>query len=118
MLVLKTLLAQKDQVDTVIFDEIDAGISGKAAEAVARKIRELAGHHQVFCITHLPQIASLADEHFLVQKSVADGRTKTSIIPLSSENREHELARMLDGDSVSEQTLAYVRTLMERKVAL
>jgi DNA repair protein RecN (Recombination protein N) len=118
MLALKTLLAQKDQVDTVIFDEIDAGISGKAAEAVAKKIRELAGHHQVFCITHLPQIASLADEHFLVQKSVVDARTKTSIIPLPVEKREHELARMLDGDSVSEQTLAYVRTLMERKAAL
>jgi len=118
MLALKTILAQKDQVDTVIFDEIDAGISGKAAEAVARKIRELAGHHQVFCITHLPQIASLADEHFLVQKSVVDARTKTSIIPLSAEKREHELARMLDGDSVSEQTLAYVRTLMARRGAL
>ena len=118
MLALKTILAQKDQVDTVIFDEIDAGISGKAAEAVARKIRELAGHHQVFCITHLPQIASLADEHFLVQKTVADARTRTSIIPLSVENREHELARMLDGDSVSAQTLAYVRTLMERKGVL
>ncbi|HIJ90784.1 MAG: DNA repair protein RecN [Desulfobulbaceae bacterium] len=118
MLALKTLLAQQDQVETVIFDEIDAGISGKAAEAVARKIRELAGHHQVFCITHLPQIASLADEHFLVQKSVVDARTQTSIVPLSVEEREHELARMLDGDSVSVQTLAYVRTLMERKVAL
>ena len=118
MLALKTLLAQKDQVDTVIFDEIDAGISGKAAEAVARKIRELAGHHQVFCITHLPQIASLADEHFLVQKSVSDARTKTTIIPLIAEQREHELARMLDGDSVSEQTLAYVRTLMDRKAVL
>lgn len=117
MLALKTLLAQKDQVDTVIFDEIDAGISGKAAEAVARKIRELAGHHQVICITHLPQIASLADEHFLVQKSVVEARTRTSIIPLNAEKREHELARMLDGDSVSEQTLAYVRTLMARKVA-
>ena len=118
MLALKTILAQKDQVDTVIFDEIDAGISGKAAEAVARKIRELAGHHQVFCITHLPQIASLADEHFLVQKAVDDGRTKTSISPLSAERREHELARMLDGDSVSEQTLAYVRTLLARKAVL
>lgn len=117
MLALKTILAQKDQVATVIFDEIDAGISGKAAEAVARKIRELAGHHQVFCITHLPQIASLADEHFLVQKSVVEARTKTSIVPLPFNKREDELARMLDGDSVSEQTLAYVRTLMVRKGA-
>ncbi|MGV1099189.1 DNA repair protein RecN [Thiovibrio sp. JS02] len=115
LLALKSLLARKDQVDTVIFDEIDAGISGKAAEAVARKIRELAGHHQVFCITHLPQIACLADDHFLVQKTVSDERTRTTIIPLPEEARVSELARMLDGDSVSEQTLAYARKLMERK---
>lgn len=115
MLALKSLLARRDQVDTVIFDEIDAGISGKAAEAVARKILELAGHHQVFCITHLPQIACLADDHFLVQKSVTDNRTRTSILPLPGQERLHELARMLDGDSVSEQTLAYAGKLMERK---
>jgi DNA repair protein RecN (Recombination protein N) len=115
MLALKSLLASEDQVDTVIFDEIDAGISGKAAEAVARKILELAGHHQVFCITHLPQIACLADEHFLVHKSVADNRTRTSILPLPRPERLHELARMLDGDSVNEQTLAYAGKLMERK---
>ncbi len=115
MLALKTLLAQQDQVETVIFDEIDAGISGKAAEAVARKIRELAAHHQVFCITHLPQIAARADDHFLVRKTVSEERTRTSIIPLPVEEREKELARMLDGDSVSEQTLAYVRKLMERR---
>lgn len=115
MLALKSLLATQDQVDTVIFDEIDSGLSGKAAEAVARKILDLAGHHQVFCITHLPQIACLADEHFLVRKEVVDQRTRTSILPLSQAERIDELARMLDGDLVSEQTLAYVGKLMERK---
>ncbi|MFZ5774377.1 MAG: DNA repair protein RecN [Thermodesulfobacteriota bacterium] len=115
MLALKTILARQDQVGTVLFDEIDAGISGRAAEAVARSIRQLAGHHQVLCITHLPQIASLADEHLLVRKEVAEGRTRTSITPLPVEAREHELARMLDGDSVSQETMAYVRTLVERR---
>lgn len=114
MLALKCLLARKDQVETVIFDEVDAGISGKAAEAVARKIRELASHHQVICITHLPQIASYADDHYQVQKSVANNRTQSSIIQLDAENKIRELARMLDGDSVTPQTLAYARELIQR----
>ncbi|MDH5524751.1 MAG: DNA repair protein RecN [Desulfobulbaceae bacterium] len=114
MLALKCLLAERDQVETVIFDEIDAGISGKAAEAVARKIKELSGHHQVFCITHLPQIASFADEHFLVEKGVVDERTRTNISRLAPELRTSELARMLDGDSFTEQTLAYARDLIAR----
>lgn len=114
MLALKCLLARKDQVETVIFDEVDAGISGKAAEAVARKIRELASHHQVICITHLPQIASYADDHYQVQKSVANNRTQSSIVQLDAENKIRELARMLDGDSVTPQTLAYARELIQR----
>jgi len=114
MLALKCLLARKDRVETVIFDEVDAGISGKAAESVARKIRELSSHHQVFCITHLPQIASGAQEHFLVRKGVRDARTYTSISMLSKEDRVKELARMLDGESVTDKTMAYVRELMER----
>lgn len=114
LLALKCLLAQRDQVNTVIFDEVDAGISGKAAEAVARKIKELSGHHQVLCITHLPQIASFARDHFLVEKKVADQRTRTYISCLPEDSRTRELARMLDGDSVTDQTLAYVRELMQR----
>ena len=81
MLAMKCLLARRDQVDTVIFDEVDAGIGGQAAEAVAGKISELAGHHQVVCITHLPQIAACADLHFKVEKRVEDGRTRTVINP-------------------------------------
>ncbi len=114
MLALKCILAQGDQVQTVIFDEVDAGIGGKAAEAVALKIRELSEHHQVLCITHLPQIASHAESHFFVSKSVTDERTITSISPLSHEQRIHELSRMLAGDSITEQTIAYAKELIEK----
>ena len=114
LLALKCLFARKDLVETVIFDEVDAGISGKAAESVSRKIKELAEHHQVICITHLPQIASYADDHYLVIKSVNGERTQTTISLLEQESRVAEIAKMLDGDSVSSQTLAYVRDLVNR----
>ncbi len=115
MLAMKCLLARRDKVDTVIFDEIDAGIGGEAAEAVARKIAELAGHHQVFCITHLPQIAAHADAHFLVEKNIDDSRTRTTIRRLSRPERVTELARMLGGDNPTDQTLALANELVERK---
>ncbi len=115
MLALKCLLAKKDSVETVIFDEIDSGIGGKAAESVARKIKELARHHQVICITHLPQIAAGGSSHFLVEKHLANGRTATSISQLGEDARLREIARMLDGDSVSVQTLAFAAELMRRK---
>ena len=115
MLAMKCLLARRDQVDTVIFDEIDAGIGGQAAEGVAAKISQLAGHHQVFCITHLPQIAACADLHFKVEKQVEDGRTRTVITPLSREARIGEIARMLGGEQPTTQTLAYAGELVERK---
>lgn len=114
MLALKCILANQDLVDTVIFDEIDAGISGKAAEAVARKIKELSSHHQVLCITHLPQIASFAGEHFTVAKDVVGNRTHTTIARLSDAMRIDELARMLDGESVTAKTREYVSELIKR----
>jgi DNA repair protein RecN (Recombination protein N) len=115
MLAMKCLLARRDQVDTVIFDEVDAGIGGQAAEAVAEKISELAGHHQVFCITHLPQIAACADLHFKVEKQVEDGRTRTVITPLVQEEQIGELARMLGGEKPTAQTLAFAGELIERR---
>ncbi|MCF6188772.1 MAG: DNA repair protein RecN, partial [Desulfobulbaceae bacterium] len=115
MLAMKCILARRDQVDTVIFDEVDAGIGGQAAEAVAIKISELAAHHQVFCITHLPQIAAHASTHYLVEKTVEDGRTTTSIRLLNKKERVRELARMLGGENPSEQTLAYAGALAEKK---
>ncbi|MFO7605489.1 MAG: DNA repair protein RecN [Desulfurivibrionaceae bacterium] len=114
MLALKCILARHDLVDTVVFDEIDAGISGKAAEAVARKIRELSEHHQVLCITHLPQIASCATEHFTVAKKVSAERTHTTMERLTDEKRIDELAGMLDGESVTAGTLEYVKELLAR----
>jgi DNA repair protein RecN (Recombination protein N) len=117
MLAMKCLLARRDQVETVIFDEIDAGIGGKAAEAVARKIVELATHHQVICITHLPQIAAWADAHFMVSKSVVGGRTLSAISALDPEERVLELARMLGGTSRTPQTIAYARELIATKAA-
>lgn len=115
MLAMRCLLARRDRVDTVIFDEVDAGIGGQTAEAVAEKISELAGHHQVLCITHLPQIAASARKHFLVEKVVEQGRTSTVIRPLDKEQRVEELARMLAGDDPSDQTFLYARELIARK---
>ncbi len=114
MLALRCILAQKDLVETVIFDEVDAGIGGKAAEAVARKIKELSVHHQVMCITHLPQIAAGAKVHFVVEKGQAAGRTHTSIKRLTEEERPTELARMLAGEYVSGQTMAFAAELLAR----
>ncbi|CAK8718680.1 MAG: DNA replication and repair protein RecN [Candidatus Electronema aureum] len=113
MLAMKCLFARQDKVETVILDEIDAGIGGEAASAVARKIDELSGHHQVFCITHLPQIAAYGDAHFLVEK-IADGsRTRTFIRSLLPEERAAELARMLGGDNPTEQTMALAREMLD-----
>jgi DNA repair protein RecN (Recombination protein N) len=114
MLAFKCLLAKKDMVETVIFDEVDAGIGGEAAEAVARKIQELSTHHQVFCITHLPQIAARGNTHFLVEKGVEAGRTQSGIDLLAPHQRIDEVSRMLAGESVSAQTRAWAEELLEK----
>ncbi|MGB3211853.1 MAG: DNA repair protein RecN [Desulforhopalus sp.] len=118
MLAMKCLLAKKDMVETVIFDEVDAGIGGEAAEAVARKIQELSVHHQVFCVTHLPQIAARGTLHFQVAKKVGDGRTQSDVIRLSPEGRVSELVRMLAGDSATEQTQAWAEELLVKGAAV
>ena len=115
MLALKSILARQDKVESVIFDEVDAGISGKTAESVARKIRELAGHHQVLCITHLPQIAAGADDHFVVRKKSSGARTITEVVGLAEEERPAELARMLAGDEVTAKTMEYASELLASK---
>ena len=114
LLAMKCLLAQKDMVETVIFDEVDAGIGGQAAEAVARKIQQLAGHHQVLCITHLPQIAARGTLHFRVAKQVVEGRTQSAVVRLSPEERVGELSRMLAGDAVTAQTAAFAEELLAK----
>jgi DNA repair protein RecN (Recombination protein N) len=114
LLGLKCILARKDDVETVIFDEVDAGIGGQAAEDIALKIKQLADHHQVLCITHLPQIASKADEHFKVTKLLRKNRTSTEISLLDDTARVHELARMLGGDAVTDETVAFAKKLLKK----
>ena len=105
MLAMKNVLAEKDQVSTLIFDEVDTGVSGRAAQKVAEKLHSVAQHKQVLCVTHLPQLAALADTHLLIAKSERDGRTYTSVTPLDREGRKRELARIIGGTKITETTL-------------
>lgn len=105
MLAMKNVLAEKDQVNTLIFDEVDTGVSGRAAQKVAEKLRSVAAHKQVLCVTHLPQLAALATTHLLIAKSERDGRTYTSVTPLDLEGRKRELARIIGGTNITETTL-------------
>ena len=105
MLSMKNVLAEKDQVGTLIFDEVDTGVSGRAAQRIAEKLRALAKHKQVLCVTHLPQMAALADTHMLISKSERGGRTFTTVTPLDREGRKQELARIIGGTHITETTL-------------
>ena len=111
MLGLKAVLAKKDAVDTLIFDEIDTGISGKTAGMVADKMSAISDEHQVICITHLPQIASHGDNHYLIEKQVKDNHTFTDIRKLNTEESVNELARMLGGTVITEAALSNAREL-------
>lgn len=102
MLAIKTVLAETDDIPTLIFDEIDTGISGRTAQMVSEKLRVIAKRHQVLCITHLPQIAAMADEHIEIKKSVEKGRTVTRIRTLSEEEMIEELARLLGGVQITD----------------
>ncbi len=114
VLALKAILAETDEVETVIFDEVDAGIGGGTAEVVGRKLSELAQHHQVICITHLPQIAKFGDHHYGISKHVMDGRTLTTIQPLGEAERQQEIARMLGGEELTAATLKHARELLKK----
>lgn len=105
MLAMKNVLAEKDQVATLIFDEVDTGVSGRAAQKVAEKLRNVAQHKQVLCVTHLPQLAALAQTHLLIAKSEREGRTYTTVTPLDVEGRKMELARIIGGATITETTL-------------
>ncbi len=105
MLAMKNVLAEKDQVSTLIFDEVDTGVSGRAAQKVAEKLRRVASHKQVLCVTHLPQLAALADTHLLIAKQERQGRTYTTVTPLDLEGRKRELARIIGGATITETTL-------------
>ncbi len=105
MLAMKNVLAEKDQVATLIFDEVDTGVSGRAAQKVAEKLRSVASSKQVLCVTHLPQLAALASTHLLIDKQERGGRTYTTVTPLDVEGRKRELARIIGGANITETTL-------------
>lgn len=105
MLAIKTVLAKKDQIETLIFDEIDVGISGRTAQKVSEKMAVIGKYHQVICITHLAQIAAMADAHYAIEKKVINGKTKTSIARLSKEQEIQELARILGGAEITDKVL-------------
>ncbi len=113
MLALKAVLADKDEIETLIFDEIDAGISGRTAQAVSEKLHVIAKNHQIICITHLPQIAAMADTHFLIQKSVKDDATISTIRELEEEESIEELARMLGGVKITDRVLDSAREMKD-----
>lgn len=112
MLALRRVTPRADSVGTLIFDEVDAGIGGQAATAVGERLRAVAQGSQVVCITHLPQVAAFADAHYRVEKMVEQGRTFTALVPLMGDTRVQEMARMLGGAKVSDQTLAHARELL------
>lgn len=112
MLSLKTILAKKSSVETVIFDEVDSGIGGATAEIVGEKLRALSRYHQILCITHLPQIACKGDNHYLVKKYVKDDRTQTEIAELDKDDRIKEIARLLGGKIITDQAIAHARVMM------
>lgn len=115
MLAIKSVLAGKDEVPTLIFDEIDVGISGKAAAKVGEKLNALAQSHQVLCITHLPQIAARGDRHLVVEKQAKEGRTCAAVREVQGEERTAALARMLSGSDADDNSLRYAEKLLERR---
>ncbi len=114
MLALKTIFAQNDSVETLIFDEIDTGIGGEVAVSVGSHLKNLAKNKQIFCITHLASIAVYADNQIKIEKAVSGGITSSNVYLLSGENRVTEIARMLSGDSNNEQSLEHARTMLQK----
>lgn len=113
MLALKAILADRDEVETLIFDEIDTGISGRTAQKVSEKMTVIGNHHQVLCITHLPQIAAMADTHFEIEKHVRGSETTTEIHPLNEEDSVRELARLLGGAEITAAVLENAKEMKE-----
>ena len=113
MLAIKTVLASRDRIPTMIFDEIDTGISGKTAWKVSEKLGQLSKSHQVICITHLPQIAAMADQHYKIAKQAVNNQTVTEIRQLDNNEAIDELARMLGGEEITDTVRENARELID-----
>lgn len=116
MLSLKTVAADKDKIETMVFDEIDAGVSGRAALKVAKKLKQVSKGKQVLCVTHLAQLMSYADTHFLIQKAVHDGKTYTNVSPLDFEGRKMEIARITSGGEITQMQLQNAEEMIKNSV--
>ncbi len=114
MLALKSVIADKDSIPTMIFDEIDTGVSGRAAQKIGIKLREISRARQVICVTHLSQIAVMADDHLMIEKKIVGERTETSVTPLDSDGRVAEIARIMGGEDPSELMLETARAELEK----
>ncbi len=114
MLAMKNVLSEKDHIPTMIFDEVDTGVSGRAAQKVAEKLHSVSQGKQVLVVTHLPQIAAMADTHFLISKAEQDGRTYTSVTPLDLEGRKEEIARLIGGAKITDNTLKSAEEMLHR----
>jgi len=114
MLSIKNVVSDKDGVETMIFDEIDTGVSGRAAYKIGKKLKEVSHGRQILCVTHLAQVAAFADNHLLIRKDIRDGRTFTGIYPLDREARIAELARIGGGDVISETMLKNAEEMLEK----
>ena len=112
MLAMKNVLAENEAIGTLVFDEVDTGVSGRAAQKVAVKLAQVSRRKQVLCVTHLPQLAAMADVHFCVEKGERDGRTFTQVLPLSREQRCQELARLTGGERPTAAMLAGAEELI------
>jgi DNA repair protein RecN (Recombination protein N) len=118
MLALKTIFSKHQGVTSIIFDEVDTGVSGRVAQAIAEKIHQVSVHSQVLCISHLPQVAAMADTHLLISKETKDGRTFTSVQPLHGDERIKEIGRMISGVEITDVTKQHAKELLDQAVAL
>jgi DNA repair protein RecN (Recombination protein N) len=118
MLAIKSVIADRDSIPTLIFDEIDSGVSGKAAQKIGFKLRELRSAHQIICVTHLSQLAVMADRHFLIEKSTDGNSTRTTINPLSTDERIMEIARIMGGADPGEAIIKGAKEELEKAQAM
>ena len=112
MLALKTIFSSSEGVTSIIFDEVDTGVSGRVAQAIAEKITAISNHSQVLCITHLPQVAAMADQHYLIRKDVEDNRTFTTVSNITVEERAVEISRMMSGSEITDLTIQHAKELL------
>ena len=112
LLALKSIFSRKQGITSIVFDEVDTGVSGRVAQAIAEKIAKIAANSQVLCITHLPQVAAVADNQYFIEKAIQEGRTETHVRKLSKEERVAEIARMLSGAEITDLTIEHARELL------